>query len=363
MTYREIAKQLNISPATLSLVLNSKPGISEATRQRVLNGVEELGLSHLIRAGTEGTAPAGNLGLVIFKRNGSILDRHSFFLLLMESLEGQAQRNGYGLLLSNVDCRNALAPQLVRLNDMDIQGAVIFATEMTASDLDCLAGLRYPFVLMDNDFTLLNVDTVAINNEMGTYQAVAHLVKLGYRRIGYLKCSERISSFRERELGYRRALQSFGLVLEPLDILEVRYSEEGSYLDFKRLFSETRELPRAFVTDDDTIVSGFVRALLEFGIRVPQDISVVGFNNRPSCELFSPPLTSVDVPKHSFGAEAVDMLVQLIKKHQEGGQHNRYGRALKLRICTKLVERQSTRSLGIGESETILVGRQLSVYS
>lgn len=359
MTYREIAKQLNISPATLSLVLNHKPGISETTRRRVLTGVEDLGLAHLIRAGAESTALAGNLGLVIFKRNGSILDRHPFFLLLMESLEGQAQKSGYGLLLNNIDCRNDIAPQIARLNDMDIQGAVIFATEMTASDLDCLSGLRHPFVLMDNDFTLLNVDTVAINNEMGTYQAVSHLVELGYRRIGYLKCSERISSFRERELGYRKALEDFGLTLEGADMLEVRYSEEGSYLDFKRLFAEARELPRAFVTDDDTIVSGFVRALLELGIRIPQDISVVGFNNRPSCELFSPPLTSVDVPKHSFGAEAVDMLVQLIKKHQESGQHNRYGRALKLRICTKLVERQSTRRLGLGESETILVGRQM----
>ena len=228
---------------------------------------------------------------------------------------------------------------------------------MEYEDLDYFQELRRPFVIMDNDFSLRNINTVSINNEMGTYQAVAHLVKQGYRRIGYLKCSERISSFMERERGYLSAFTHYGLQLDPSDILEARYSEEGSYRDFKQLFSTPRELPRAFVSDDDTIVSGFVRALSEKGLRVPQDISIVGFNDRPSCELFSPPLTSVDVPKHSFGAEAVDMLVQLIKRHEETGPCNRYGRALKMRICTQLVERQSTRRFHLGESDLLFIGK------
>ena len=357
MTYKEIAKELSISPATLSLVLNNKPGISEGTRQRVLDEVERLGLAHLIKINPPASTSAGNLCFVVYKRTGSVLDQHPFFLLIMESLESQAHQNGYNLLINTIDGRSPVIPQIMRLNEMDIQGVVIFATEMEDTDLDYLRELRHPFVVMDNNFTLSNINTVAINNEMGTFQAVSHLVKQGYRKIGYLKCSERISSFRERERGYTSALEHVGLSLDPADVLEARYSEEGSYRDFKHIFSTPRELPRAFFTDDDTIVSGFMRALAEKGVRVPQDISIVGFNDRPSCELFSPPLTSVDVPKHSFGAEAVDTLVQLIKKHEESGVRNRYGRALKIRICTQLVERQSTRKFNLGESDTLFVGK------
>ena len=352
MTYKEISQKLKISPATLSLVLNNKPGISNTTRQRVLSQIESLGLGYMIKTSSE---PRGNLCFLIYKRNGHILDQHPFFLLIMETLEGQAHENGYNILISNIDARNPVPMQIARINEMEIAGTIVFATEMEEEDLTYLQELKRPFVVMDNNFSLSNVNSVAINNEMGTFQAVEHLVRLGHQRIGYLRCTDRISSFVEREIGYSNALCRFGLTLNPLDILDARYSEEGSYLDFKQLFSQPREIPRAFVSDDDTIVSGFVRALNDKGVRVPQDISIVGFNDRPSCELFLPPLTSVDVPKHSFGAEAVDLLTQLINRHKVSGPRNRYGRALKTRICTQLIERQSTRRLSPGEGDTFVI--------
>lgn len=336
MTNKEIARQLDISPAALSLVLNNKPGVSGATRERVLAKIEEMGYAHLIKKGAQQST---NICFVVYKRHGEILDQHPFFLLLMESVESQARKYGFSILLMTIDNRYPIEPQIAQLDSMDARGAVIFATEMLEEDLAFLSKLRMPFVALDNDFTRANINTVSINNQMGTYQAVEHLVKLGHSKIGYLKCRTRIASYVERERGFRDALAEFGLELEQQYIYETRYTEEGSYQDFKACLSEGAQLPTALVTDDDTIASGVMKVLQEKGIAIPEAISIVGFNDRPSCEISSPPLTSVNVPRQSFGAEAIDSLMRLIEKLE---QTESSGRSKKVRIGTQLVVRGST---------------------
>lgn len=333
MTNKELAQLLDISPAGLSLVLNNKPGVSEATRKRVLARIEELGYTSMIRKNTQQSA---NLCFVVYKKHGAILDQHPFFLLLMESIEGRAHKYGLSVLLLTIDCRQPVEPQLARLDSMDARGAVIFATEMSDDDLSLFAQVKMPLVFLDNDFTRANVNTVAINNTMGTYQAVAHLVSRGHTRIGYLQSTARISSFDERHNGFAHALASFGLTLRPEDIFSVRYTEQGSYQDFKAILQGKPALPTAFVADDDTLAIGTMKVLQENGFSVPGDIAIVGFNDRPECQTTQPPLTSVNVLRHSFGAAAVDALMQHLEREQIND------RALKVRVSTQLVVRGST---------------------
>lgn len=345
MTNKEIAAKLKISPATLSMIINNRPGISDATRNRVLQQIDELGLSDMIKYPTPSPTALNNLCFVVMKRHGEILNQHPFFLLLMESIEKQARLLGFNVLMTTIDYRSSMPSQIDRLNKMDIQGIIFFATEMIDADIVYLEKLRYPFVLLDNDFTKFNVNTVAINNPMGTFQAIEHLVELGHRKIGYLQCRTRISSFIEREEGYKEALESFGLALDPQYIYSIRYTEEGSYQDFKQLLKQNIQLPTALVADDDTIVSGVMKALEENGIRVPEDISLVGFNDRPSCKISSPPLTSINVPRHSFGAEAINLLVKLVRRDEQAEGTGRFTRSLKLRVGTQLIKRQSTQQV------------------
>ena len=129
------------------------------------------------------------------------------------------------------------------------------------------------------------------------------------RAIGYLQSEDYISSFGERERGYKEALARFGLELDPRYIYRVRYAEESSYLDISALLRENVPLPTAFVCDDDTIAVGALRAFQAAGLRVPEDISLIGFNDRPNTSLTQPPLTSVNVPRYSFGTAAVDAIV------------------------------------------------------
>ena len=340
MTNKEIAGLLGVSPAALSLVLNHKSGVSEATRQRVLAQLETLGYGHLIKKNAPQSA---NLCFVVYKRHGEILDQHPFFLLLMESLEGQARKHGHSLLLMTIDNRYPLEAQISHLGSMDARGAILFATEMQEEDLAWFNALNMPFVALDNDFSQENINTVSINNQMGTFQAIEHLVALGHRQIGYLKSRTRISSFRERESGFRDALAHFGLTLPPPFIFQTGFTEEGSYQDCKRMLAEGKALPTAFVADDDTIALGVMKALQESGLRIPDDVSLVGFNDRPHCTIVTPSLSSVNVARHSFGAEAVDALMRLLEKNEQPSSRTR---SIKLRIGTQLMMRASTGQAG-----------------
>lgn len=338
MTNREIAEKLGISPAALSLIINHKPGVSDATRTAVLNSLREMGCEYLIKKAP--VVPSNNLCFIIYKRHGEILDLHPFFLLLMENIENQARTYGYNILLCTIDKRRPIDPQIEHLNELDCQGAIIFATEMTDEDMTAFSGLQIPIVTMDNDFTRLTCNSISINNQMGTFQAIEYLIKLKHTRIGYLKSNIRISSFKERHLGYESALKHFGLSFAPSDILTVHYTEEGSYRDMRQYLgkSPSPSLPDAFVCDDDTIAVGALRAFTEYGYHIPKDISIIGFNDRPTCEVTEPPLTSINVSKRTFAAETVDELIRLIENQENITPDTR---SKKIRIGTKLIVRQS----------------------
>lgn len=336
MTNKEIAKQLGLSPAALSLIINHKPGVSDSTRETVLRQLQEMGLGHLIKKMP--TQPTNHIAFIIYKRHGEILDLHPFFLLLMENIETQARTYGYNILLYTIDKRRPMEVQMAHLNELDCQGAILFATEMDSDDMAAFRDFSFPLVVLDNDFTRLSCNTVSINNEMGAWQAISHLVEHGMTRIGYLKSPIRISSFEERQKGYEQALASHRLTLAAQDIIELHYSEEGSYRDMRTYLQSHKDLPEAFVCDDDTIAAGALRAVLEAGYHVPDDLSIIGFNDRPSCEVTEPALSSIHVSRNAFAIEAVDELMRLICRSDFSGDCSR-----KIRIGTTLVQRESVR--------------------
>lgn len=338
MTNKEIAEKLGISPAALSLIINHKPGVSDATRESVFEQLRKMGYEHLIKKAP--TVPSSHLSFIIYKKHGEILDLHPFFLLLMENIETHARSYGYNILLCTIDERRPIEPQIQYLQTLDIQGAIVFATEMQNEDMNALLGLGIPVVALDNDFTNLDCNAVSINNQMGTSQAIEHLIHRGITKIGYLKSKIRINSFDERQQGYEAALARHNLSFLPEAVLNLHYSEEGSYRDMATYLKKHPVLPEAFVTDDDTIAIGVLRAIAEQGLRAPDDISIIGFNDRPSCTFTEPPLTSINVSKQVFAIEAVDELLRLIQAKEH---FNPEKRSKKIRIGTKLIERQSVR--------------------
>lgn len=332
MTNKELAEKLGISATALSLIINHKPGVSDKTRNDVIEKLKTMGYGSLIKPiNTEGTK---NIGFVIYKKHGKILDLHPFFLLLMETIETYTRQLGYNTVLFTFDERHPIDEQIVYLEKLQLKGAILFATEMDIEDTVPFKNVGFPIVALDNAFPNAPLTTIAIDNRMGTFQAIKRLIDAGITHIGYLKSTTRVSSFNERGEYYQKALKHYNNSFDPADIIEVDYTEEGSYRDFNTFLENNSPLPEAFVCDDDTIASGALRALHEKGYDIPNDLSIIGFNNRPSTTLTTPPLTSVEVSKKALAVSAVDELIRIIE--QEIPYYTK-----KVRIGTSLIEHQS----------------------
>lgn len=338
MTNKEIAQQLGISAATLSLIINHKPGVSDTKRQEILTQLQNMGYGHIIKQiNSFSKSTDYNMGFIIYKKDGAILDQYPFFLLLLEILIDQFSSFGYNTVLHTIDQRHNITSQLNQLKNTNLAGAILFATELSDEDITQFSSLSFPIVALDNEFITLNYDCVAINNRMGTFQAIQHLVEKNHKRIGYFKCKNEISSFKQRTYGYQNALAHYNMAFHKNDIIPVSFTVEGSFKDIDNYLSQhsKNDIPTAFVCDDDTIASGAIRALKEHGYDIPKDVAIIGFNNRPMCEETIPPLTSIDVQKNALVSESV----QLLLKRIENNTNQKH--AIKILTECKLVVRQS----------------------
>lgn len=335
MTNKEIAKQLGISAAALSLIINHKSGVSDKTRSEVINKLVDMGYGDLIKTNT--STNMQSIAFIVYKEHGQILDLHPFFLLVMNQVETYARKLGYSVILYTIDKRFPIDNQIMKLNELNAKGIILFATEMISDDISPFLFSKIPLVALDNNFSTFQINTVSIDNYMGTDQAINYLIKKGYQKIGYLKSTTRISSFKEREQGFKSALYKNNLSLDNKNVFDVAYTEDGSYRDIRKLLKSGIQFPPALVCDDDTIAVGALRAIREFGLRVPNDIAIIGFNNRPNSEITEPSLTTIDVPKNSLAISAVDTLIKSIEHPSDN-----YGKITqKLRIGTNLVIRES----------------------
>lgn len=339
MTNKEIAAKLNISPASLSLIINNRPGVSDQTRARVIAELEKMGYNDRVKSkrtsGVQNLNSQGNIGYVIYKKHGIFIDNHPFFILLLEEIERRARERGYGMLLITLDGRNSLEEQKITLKNTRADGYIFFACEMDNLDIALFKDLDRPYIVLDNIFSMYDVNAVAINNALGMYQAIEYLRRLGHRNIGYLKCKISTNGLNNRFQSYCRAMVHFGEKPDPNMVFKLSFTEEGSYQDFKEYLEEGRELPSAFVADDDTIALGVIRALQEKQVKIPEEISIMGFNDRPSCVNAVPALTTIRVLYGDFCNTAVDLIVKNLQSEEK---------LPSLQICvgTKLMERNST---------------------
>ncbi len=311
MTHKELAKKLGISPSTLSLVINHKPGISDNTRKKVLKELSDMGYDNLCKIRPSNSK---NICFVIYRKDGSILDNHLFDYQMLASHTKRANELGYNTLLVNIDKNDNPVKQFEYLSTLDCSGIVLFSMEMDYEDFIPFAELNIPIVSLGNSVGKIPFSSVSPNNELGAYQAVEYLAECGHSKIGYLQCIARIPLFENRKFYFLSALREFQVDFNERYLITLRYTEEGSYQDFKKYLTEhsRSELADAYVCDDDTIAIGVLRALTEAGYRVPEDISIIGFEDRPGSAQIQPPLTTIHVSRDMMAVSAVNELIRLI---------------------------------------------------
>lgn len=328
---KKISEVTGFSTATVSNALNMKRGVNKETVERIFQAAAELGYS-LTAKGLK------SIKFVLFRRSGQIIDDSAFHPAVIEGVEQAAKENGLSTLFVRLDREAPDYEEQVSKLSMDLScGVILLATEMEREDFQSFLPCRTPLVLLDGWCGGMPFDGVLINNTESAEMAVTYLIEHGHRRIGYIGGDFRIQNFRSREQGCQLALEEHGLELRPDWRVLVGVRLENAYEGMLRWLESGPELPTAFFADNDMIALGAIKALTQKGIRVPEDVSVVGFDNLPYSAISTPALTTIQVHKQSMGQMAVNHLLSVASGQQDCH--------CKLQCCTTFVERESVRTL------------------
>ncbi len=309
MTVREIAAVAGVSPAAVSLVLNHKKGVSEATRRKVQEVVDAAGYTARPRAAREDNR---RVMVIKFHTHGITEENQGFVAAMIDRIEGECRRNGYDLIMNR--CKADEAESTIReLLANPPMGVIMIGTELREEHypiLDLFGTI--PLVVLDNDVHYGRADSVVMSNVTIGMDATAYLQELGHREIGYLRFALPIHNCDDRYRGYLAAMEKAGLpVPEPISLSPTL---NGAYEDMKRMLAEGRYRPRgAVLADNDSLAIGAARAILEAGYRVPEDVSIIGIDDIPYSAVMMPPLTTMRVSRKALGTMAVDLLLERIR--------------------------------------------------
>lgn len=301
-----------VSRTTVSFVLNGVQSekISPATRDRVLQAARDLDYVPDAAARTLVSGKTGTIGLVVSRAEHIGVD--AFIPQTIHGVSQVSSRHGYRLLLETSEDEKHTYDydQLVRAKQID--GLVVLNPDPADVYLNDLVGMGYPVSLIGSfphpDAAVVSIDSVAAMDEV-----TAHLIELGHTRIGFIHYREmRSLDTGGRFRGYRAALERSGIALDETLVRSGDYSAESGYNAMRSLLNEA-SLPTAVVTGNDTIAIGAISAIVEAGLRVPDDIAIVGFDDIPLAQFISPSLTTVRVPAHQMAEACGSMIIDLIQ--------------------------------------------------
>ncbi|HIU75005.1 MAG TPA: LacI family DNA-binding transcriptional regulator [Candidatus Pelethocola excrementipullorum] len=328
---KELAKLINVSPATVSMVFNNKPGISNATKELVLNAAARYGYT-----AKQPLAPAPAhkiIQLINYKKHGKVAADTPFFSQLTEGITQECTRQNCALHVSYFYENMDIPAQLAALKEVDCIGILLLATEMNREDFKKFKNFSVPIVVLDCYYDELNYDCVLINNIQGAFNATSYLIKCGHKKVGYLRSSIEISNFAERADGYYKALRSHNISTSHPYVYTISPTAEEGYRDMMEILKDKPRLADAYFADNDIIAAAAMKAFRENGYQMPEEISIIGFDDMPLCDMMVPSLTTMKVKKKELGATAIQRLMERVSdNHRE---------CLKMSMATKLIRRDS----------------------
>lgn len=340
ITAKELAKKLNLSEAAISLALNNKPGVSTKTRKRILEAAKEFGydLSRIYPSAAS-SKTTFCIYLIIYRKNGIDVTDTPFFSQLSEGIGFECKQHNYILNILFIYEGDDISHHLNVMKQNGAKGIILLGTQMQELDISAFSKCPIPIVLLDNYFEKYDMDCVLINNFKGAFTAADYLIKKIKFQPGYLHSSYPLNNFEERANGFYKALNKNGMSSFHSIVHRLSPSVEGAYADMKNLLSQNEPVAECYFADNDFIAIGAMRAFKEFGYQIPQDISIVGFDNIPECNYFTPPITTVNVPSEYMGQMAVRRLHERITEPQAN--------FVKIEVSTNLIIRKSTRDVMI----------------
>ena len=328
-TIREVASAAGVSIATVSRVLNGRPDVAPATRAAVLRAVRDQRFSTNRSARALSGGRTGLVGVTL-----PLVEAAYFSEILGGTAEALYEQDMRVVLSPTLHLHDRAMTLLDRLMHGTTDGAVLMLPEETNEELKALQRLGYPFVVVDPRVPLdEGVPSVSAANASGARAAIQHLLSLGHRRIAALTGIAEWLASSERLNGYHSAHASAGVLSDPELVVEGDFTLEGGEAS-AALLLDAPEPPTAIFAFNDNMAVGVLRAARARGVRVPEDLSVVGFDDSEQAAIVTPALTTVRQPLAEMGRMAVSLLLRLLENQRVEG--------LNVELATRLVVREST---------------------
>ncbi len=308
VSIKDIARAAGVSPSTVSRALHGHPRISQATADRIRHLAQEMGYTPSLPARSLVTKDTATIGMIITHAADPFLAR------LVLGVEDAARSHGYSVFLSSSyrDPRREEAV-LRSFYERRVSGVVVTGSQIDDGYLELCR--RYPLpVVLTNCRTYPY--SVLTDNRSGAEQAVEHLVQLGHRRIAYAASKLASRANRDRMAGYQAVLERHGIPFERDLILDGDGTLAGGARVGRR-FLALHPRPTAIFCFNDVMAMGVLHTLIEAGLRIPQDCSVVGFDDLEWAAYYCPPLTTVHQPGYRLGHQAMQMLFRLIEGQED----------------------------------------------
>jgi DNA-binding LacI/PurR family transcriptional regulator len=314
-TSQDVAKLAGVSIATISRVINGYPHVSATVRRKVLRAVKTLNYQPNRTAQRLRAKRSRVVGLIISDI------QNPFFTSVVRGIEDLAYQQGYSVVLCNSD----EDPQKEHLYiDVmcaeDVAGVIIASASEASAHVQALLDRNIPVIAIDRRVRSRQVDSVLVANVQGTIAAMSHLLSMGHREIGYVGLPLDRTPGRERYAGYRRALRAHGLKASRGLVCFGNAKQQGGYECAARLLKANPSLTAFFVANN-LMTLGALGAIQEAGLKIPADVSVVGFDDMPWAPLLQPPLTVVAQPTYELGQKAVELLLARIKQPDKPVTH------------------------------------------
>jgi DNA-binding LacI/PurR family transcriptional regulator len=332
MNLEDIARKAGVSRSTVSRVINNDRYVSAGVRERVMRVIEEENFQPNPAARTLVTRRTEIIGVVIPTTENVFFTDNSYFPMLLAGLGGAAARRNYALLLWLGELTNKDEHWIRKIvNSRQVDGLVIASLTHDHPLFPRLLDVRMPLVMIDRPMQHDDrLSYVTIDNVHAAENVVKHLIATGRKRIAHITGQMEISDGRDRLLGYQNALKQAGIPVESDLIYYGKFTRTAGYLGMKYL---AQFAPDAIFAGGDTVAVGVLHAAHELGLRVPQDLSVVGFDDIDVARQALPQLTTMRQPVQLKGATAADLLIDLIEGKVTSPQH--------ITLPTELVIRNS----------------------
>lgn len=324
---QDVAALAEVSTATASRALSRPEMVADGTRQRVMKAAQQLGYQPNVLARSLRQRETRTIGLIV----ADILN--PFHALLAKGVQDTAEEQGYVTFLFNSDEQpDKEARAIDTLRGHLPQGLIVVPTSGTRDHLKTLPSLAV--VELDRVTGNPQASTVTVDNLGGAQVATAHLAALGHRRIGMIMGQQDISTAVERHAGYRLALDRAGLAYDASLVRPGHHREDDGHRAARELLTRPAAArPTALFVGNNEMTVGAVLAARELGLRIPEDLSIVGFDDSRWAQTMSPPLTVIAQPAYELGVHACEQLFSLLRGA---------GRAARVQLPTELVVREST---------------------